>query len=340
MATVNGFDKTAFFMGTVGAEHPAELVRTAVSAFTGGEGGVIRPTDLRVTQTDVPSGRLRVAPGGVVIPNNVPGVASESYVGRAPRESFLDVGLNGSGTRTDLIGVRIKDPEYGDFPGPATEEGAISWEFIEPFVFSNVNAAQLAAAREGRQVPGIDYPVYWLNYLVIPPNTGTFTNAMLYPLRRLVQPQTKLVRLMSNPTPEVAMNNELGAIWPDFRPMLRVPVWAVKAWVITTISSVGQRGGAAQGQLTTVLGGSVGAGATGLRANDIGYDLDAPATGGSRHTLVVGGGFPDVRSLAGKDVYLQTEARKLEAANNPGYLVTVSGTQVIYDVYFEQEIVD
>lgn len=331
MATVNGFDKTAFFMGTVGAEHPAELVRTAVSSFTGGAAGVVRPDDLRVSATDIPSGKVRIGPGAVVIPNTIAGVQSESYVGRAPVESLLDIPENvTANARIDLIGVRIKDPEYGDFPSPPSEEAARDWEYIDPFLFPNASPAQLAAVQEGDSIT--DFPVYWLASLNLPDSTGTVENDMLASLRDLVQPHFVSDVKIAGPTPEAPMNNEGGAVWPDYRPDIKVPVWATRASVIATLSSIGHRDGPAMGYLTAVLGAH--------RASNILYDLELNPSAGQRHTLVVGGDWPDIRDIAGKTVKLQLEARKLNASTNPGYLVTVDGTQVIFDIHFYEDIVD
>ena len=125
-----------------------------------------------------------------------------------------------------------------------------------------------------------------------------------------------------------------GTVWPDFEPTIRVPSWATGASVIATLSSIGQRDGAAQGQLTAVLNGTASGGVSGFRAADILYDLDAPAAGGSRHTLVVGGKWSDIRSIAGLTTTIRLEGKRINTASNPGYLVTVDGTQVIFDLIF------
>lgn len=329
----NGFDKTAFFMGTVGAEHPAELVRTANHAFSGGGRGVIAPLDLRVTQTNVPSSSLRMAPGAVIIGNTTPGAQSESYVGRAPRESIIGpIGENGSGTRTDLIGVRIKDPEYGGFPSPPTEADAVDWEFIEPYVHSNASPDEVAMAREDRNF--LPFPIEWTNILTIPPNTGTFTNEMLTNLRRLAQPAFKQEVFATGFGAENALigaDADLGKVWPDWRPTVRVPWWATRATLQADLSSVGLRDGAAQGLMTACLGTH--------RAANIGFDEDAPQLGGSRRTYKVTGIFNNITDIAGRVVDVRLEARKLLHAQNPGYLVIVEGTQVTFTLNFYQDII-
>lgn len=324
----SGLDPTAWFIQAA-RDHPPELLRTAAYVWTGGAEGIVAPGDLRVSALDAAGGQVRISPGAAVVRNRHPEARSESYVIRAPGFCYVDIPATTS-PRVDLIGLRIDDPQYEGVNGPDNETEAETWRFTRPFRVHNVSGANLALAQRGQLDLG--FPHYFPAYVQLPANTGiganAVTNAMIGSLRELAQPRSKPVIEIGQPTPEDALTgglSELGRPWPDYRPDIRVPTWATNATTIVTLSSIGQRVGAAQGYFTAVLGG--------LRATNIGFDLDAPATGGSRHTLVVAGGF-DVRSLAGRTVQIQTEARKLLAAENPGHLVTVAGTQVIYNVIF------
>ncbi len=332
------WDTTPWFVGG-GAQHSPEVARLLAYAATGGTEGIVTPGDLKVVPTDVPSSSVRVLAGAGLILSRAAGGSQQTYVARNVSEDVRTVTATGSGSgRNDLVIARIEDPYMAGEPWADPSDPKVG-----PYVFTrivpNVAASVVAnheSARAYLAAQGISgIP---LAALILPSNTSTITAGMIRDLRKLALPRSSREVFMSAPSPESAMENTSGAVWPDFRPIVTVPTWATAAYVICTLSSVGQRGGAAQGYFTAVLGGGLN-GITGFRASNIGYDLDAPAAGGSRHTLVVGGGFTDVRSIAGKDVYVQTEARKINAAENPGYLVTVDGTQVLYDVQFYERAV-
>lgn len=329
---VNGFNKTAFAMGTVGAEHPAELVRTANHAFSNGGRGVVEPLDLWVSQLPIATGKVRMNPGAVIIGNTTPMVQSESYIGRAPGESIITVPFNGSGTRYDLIGVRIKDPEYGSFPSPPNEVEARTWEYIEPFHLVNATAAQIQAAREDR--PFLTFPVEWTTLVTLPPNTGTITRELLTDLRKLAQPKSYIDLIgtgFSDRQSLIGPDADAGKVWPEYRPLLKVPYWTTQGWVAAQLNSVGQQNAATQGYLTCVLGG--------LRAQNVVYDEDAPQVGGSRRYYTVFGRWDNLTSLAGKTVELRLEGRKINHTQNPGYLeVLPFTTQLSFQYGFKQDI--
>lgn len=336
MADVNGFLRVPWFTAG-GAEHSPELLRSVAYANSGGNEGVVAPGDCRVTQTDTASGQLKISRGTVYIRNRSSGAYNQFYVATAYTDTFIDVPLNGSGIRTDLIGVRIYDPQYPGSPQPPDAASAANWEYVKPYRLSNASPAQVQAAKEGSLDLG--FPAYFFAALVIPANTGTFTNGMLTNLRELAVPLQHTVIEMSGPTAEDALNgasSELGRIWPDYHPLVKVPRWATGVAVEATLSSIGQRVGGAQGLLTVVLAGGPGGN---LRAQNIGFDLDPPAVGGSRSTLTVFGGFGDISHLQGKTITVQLEGRKTNAQIDTGYLVTVPGTQVGYKLTFFNRIV-
>lgn len=328
MADQSGFDPVPWFVGG-GAEHQAEIFRTVLHIAVGGGEGVVAPTDCKVTARDPSTNQVRIAPGAVVATNRETGARSESYGGRAPLESLIDIPpASGSGARTDLIVARVEDPQYGEWPSPPSAEAAADWPYIVPRRIPSVSAATLEAARRGKL--NLGYPATPLAAVKMPAGAVRVENEYVEDLRRLARPRTHNERRMSQPTPEVVMDNLLGTTWPDYAPTIEVPAWATGAYVIATLSSIGQRGGPAQGYLTVLLGNK--------RADNIVYDLDAPVTGGSRHTLVVGGGWSDIRTLAGAVQSLHLEARKLFPELSNGNLVTVEGTQVIYDVQFYETV--
>lgn len=318
------FDPVPWFVGG-GAQHSPEVARLLAYASLGGAEGVVSPGDCRVAPLDTPTSKVRVLVGAIIALNRAAGGAQQSYVARNPTETVVDIAATGSGSgRSDLIVARIEDSHM---PGEPWQDPADVT--VGPYVFvrviSNVNAAttKMPSGQTGVVLARVD----------IPANTTVITAAMIKDLRSLARPRSERQNFVGSPTPGVTMQNLQGAVWPDYRPIVSVPNWATEAYVTATLSSIGQRVGPAQGIMTTVLGGGLN-GITGYRAINIGYDLDAPVTQGSRHTLVVGGAFTDVRGIAGKDVYVQMEAQQQNPGPNNGYLITVAGTQVLWDVQF------
>ena len=332
------WDATPWFVGG-GAEHSPEVARLLAYAAVGDASGIVSPGDLKVSALAVSGSSIRVLAGACLVPNRAAGGSQQTYVGRNPSEDVKGVTATGSGSsRNDLVVARVEDPFMPGEPWSDPVDPKVG-PYIFTRILSNVPSSAVAtpeAAEAYLAAQGMS--AIPLAGLILPSNTATITQAMVRDLRKLARPRSQRDLFLGAPTAEVAMNNELGAVWPDFRPIVNVPSWATHAYVTATLSSIGQRGGPAQGFLTAVLGGGLN-GITGFRANNIGYDLDAPATGGSRHTLMVAGAFTDIRSIAGKSVYVQLEARKILASENPGYLVTVTGTQVLFDVQFFERTV-
>ena len=332
------WDPVPFFVGG-GATHSPEVARLVAYASTGAAEGIVSPGDLKVVPLSVPGSSVRVLAGAGLIPNRAAGGTQQTYAARNVSEDVKGVTATGSGSgRNDMVIARVEDPFMPGEPWADPSDPTVG-PYVFTRILTNVPASAVASPEAAAAyLASQGHSAIPLAGLILPSNTSTITTGMIRDLRKLARPRTQREIFMSNPTPEVAMNNELGTLWPDYRPTVTVPSWATEAYVIATLSSVGQRGGAAQGLFTAVLGGGLN-GITGFRANNITYDLDAPVTGGSRHTLVVGGGFPDVRSIAGQTVYVQLEARKINSSLNPGYLVTVDGTQVLFDIqFFERRV--
>lgn len=326
-----GMDKVAWFLQAA-RDHPPELLRTLSYLAVAGNEGIAAPTDLRVQQMDTATGRVRISPGACAVLNRHPEARSEMYVSRAPGYSYLDIPANGTGTRTDLVGVRVDDPQYAGVDGPANETEAETWRFARPFLLSNASSGQVTAAQRGQLDLG--FPVYWLAYIVIPSNTSAITSAMIKDLRQMAVPLQHAVVEGNGPTPNVGLTSTAGVVWPDFEPTVRVPSWATMAACEATINSVGQTNDPTQGYLTVVLNGNSSGGVSGYRAADIFFDEDAPQVGGSRRTYIVYGGWSDIRDIAGLTTTVRLEGRRVNTGTNPGNLVTVDGTQVTFKLWF------
>lgn len=321
MASTSGFEAVPWAVD--GTKASADIARLLAYAATQGGEGIIDALDCKVSATaGQATNQVHIAPGALVIRNRSANAFAQSYVARATTATHLDVAPTGSSGRSDLVVVRIKDPQFPPYSGQTVAVPTV------PEIIPGVPAGTTSAASLG-----LNQSVYAVARLDIPPNTTNITAGMIKETRQLAQSRTHRGIEQANPTPEQALNSTAGRIWPDFRPQFYIPEWATGAVATATLSSIGLRYGSTQGFLTLVLNGPA-QGVGGFRANDIGYDLDAPSQGGSRHTLIVAGGWNDIRSIAGSWREIRLEARSTNTPEDTGDLWTVAGTQLQFDVEF------
>jgi hypothetical protein len=298
-----------------GAATP-EDARAALHKATAGNRGVALPGDLKVTALPVAGTSVRVAPGGASLPSRYPGGAGESYGTLMKASEDVPVPATGSGAgAVRYLIQRITDPQFEGQPpaDPITHR-------YDSFVWVD-------------SITNLTYPYVELARLDQPPSTATITNGMLTDIRKLAQPRMKQDTLMGGPTADQAMTASGGAQWPDYRPTILVPDWATDVSIVATIASAGYMAGSVNGILAATLGT---AGPTQFRSANTIYDLDIAVNDGQRQTLIVGGKGKIDQALRGTTQTLGLEASRLAGS---GYLITRTGTHVIYQVTFTEESV-
>lgn len=226
----NGFEGTPWMTGG-GAKHSANLGRVLAYAATTGAEGVVASGDCKVVPSSSPDGMVHVGTGALVIPNRYGTALSESYIARAPLVSDLAVASTGSSKRSDLVVVRIKDPQYG---GQSTPPDPVTAQYSFPEIISGVSesvtdAAQVAAL--------LNHPAYALARIDIPANTSAIDAGMIKDLRKIAQPRSE-TRSYGGPTGLAAAAlftpaNTYGqgdlfdtAPLPNVQPLIDVPKWA------------------------------------------------------------------------------------------------------------------
>ena len=299
-----------------GAKFTADSARAETFKNTSGGRGVTLPGDMKVTALPTPGAFVRVASGGATFPAGYTAAPGQSYGTYMGTSQDVAVTATGSGSAvTKYLIQRVTDPQY-EGSAPADPVNAV----YDSFAWVST-------------LTGLNYPYVPLVKLVQPASTATITNAMLTDIRRLARPRRERVVRMSGPTPEQSPW-PTGDIWPNYRPTVFVPEWATHISMVVHLASVGHRDGDVEGQITATIG--YPAGALQLRAANAGYDLDLPTGAGERNTFVIGGAGPIPTALRGTDQVLGTEANKTAGA---GKLVTVTGTQVIFDVEFYEDVI-
>lgn len=307
MADTNGFAGTAWSID--GAEHPASLLRLAAYAFSSGAEGIIGPDDLKVQELDIPSSQIRMNAGAAEFLNRSLGSGKQTYIVQAPGESRLDVAPNNSTTTTryDLVCVRVEDPEFAlpaGVTGPPTEEDAVNWQYVRPFIRQNVPAS----TRRWSQL-NETYSAYAVALLVIPPQTGTITDDMIIDLRRVARPQREPYQFDAVPT---AAQDLVSAPWNPWATaadrQVPVPTWATKAIIRADLGGVRVAAGSIWGKLRARLGAATDPATVITR--EVGYDETVPAgTGSDRKSYMLGSTVDVPAALRGQTVYFGIEGK-------------------------------
>lgn len=309
-------DTVPWFIGG-GAEHSPAIARQLAYAATSGATGINGSADLRVTSLPTPTDKVRIMPGGGVMLNRYPGGGQQSYTVRNPSATDVDVPATGSSSgATRYLIIRVDDPEFGG----QTPSNVRTGPYVRPVLVSSlVNLA---------------YPYLPLAKIVMPANTATITQGMITDMREMANPRRISQVFMGAPVVNQRPTT-VGGIWPSYRPSVDVPEWASYVSIIATITSIGHLGGNTEGQLTATLGNGGPNSSTQVRAANHGYDVDVAPGAGVRHTFVVGGKAKVPAALRGTSQPVGMEA--IQQGTGAGYLFTVKGSNVIYQVTFTEE---
>jgi hypothetical protein len=210
-----------------GAQHSADLARALAFAATSGAEGVVLPDSLKVAAFATAGGGVDVGPGAGLLLNRSPGAAEQTYVVRNASTTSVAIAPTGTGGgRSDLVIVRVKDPQYPPWPAPADPATA---QYTEIFVVQGVPAGTTKASSLN-----LGYPAIALARVDLPASTTNVTNAMIVDVRKVAQPRRE--RMMMTAYPPV--KDTLGAgsgpgfhNWPTHSWNIDIPDWATIAVV-------------------------------------------------------------------------------------------------------------
>ena len=202
-----------------GVYHSAAVARTATYAATSGAQGVVRPTDLKVTANG--SFNVTVAGGAAVIVSTYAGAAGQSYVAQNVANATVEVPAPGGGARTDLVIIRIDDPEYG---------GQGTGDFARLELVQGVGAKATTAP--------VSYPHVVLARLNVPAGSGGVTAGMVTDLRTVAVPLEETGLVVSTPRDQMPF----GAAGTSYKAVTwtsaKVPDWASEAIVEIAMNGV------------------------------------------------------------------------------------------------------
>ncbi|MFB6604221.1 hypothetical protein ACFCXR_15320 [Streptomyces noursei] len=295
-----------------GADHSARAMRLMIRDLARGRQGVAESEDLKVRPLEAPGPGVRVGDGSALIHGARPwqGAYTQSNIG----DTVVNIEPTGPFARTDLIVLRIEDPEWEGDRDPRTQE-------IGYFHVARGVAADASALPEG--MTGLA-----LARVALPRNTASITAEMITDLRQIANPRTERILRTVHPTKaeEVPGKHGQWAAWPQEAAWdLDVPPWATTATVVVTLSGLRAEAGSVYAELRTRLGERA--------ANPTVVDDDGTTTRRSAATLADTLAVPP--DYRGTRQHLAVEINQNDKYGD-GKLTVAKGTTVTLDVAFTE----
>lgn len=274
MANTNGFEGVPWMIGG-GARHSADVGRLLAYLATAGGEGVVAPTDWKVTAS-LPSAnsQVHVGPGAGGIVNRSAGVASQSYGARALSVSDLDIAPTGGSPRSDLVVVRMKDPQFAPWVAydPVTQLTQVQ---NGPYAFPEIISGVSASTTDARSL-GLPHSMYAVARIDMPASTTNVQTAYIKDLRKLILPKRDEDILVSIQPPNdqrVTATSFARWITPASFPVA-IPEWATHYLAELDVTNIIHVGPNVFGNLGLFLNGT-------LVANSP-YASEAPAATSQR----------------------------------------------------------
>ncbi|WP_328434847.1 hypothetical protein [Streptomyces sp. NBC_00425] len=301
-------------MLTHGGTHPARAFRMMVRDLASGNQGVTEGNDLKVRQWTTPGAGVRVGDGSAVVTGAAWGQGS--YTQYNVGDAIVPIAPTGSSVRSDLICLRVEDPEYEGNRDPAADD-------IGYFhVVSGVSATAKVVPSGMTAIP--------LARLDIPANTATITNAMVTDLRRIANPRRERTLYTAYPSAlnRLTAQNGQWYNWPAAaRWKVPIPSWATSAKLLVTLAGLRLSESDVFANMQTSLGTDTGQ--TTAIDDDQGANI-------RRNTVVLADTITLSAALRGttQDLFVRTQPSKSEWGN----LGVDAATSLIADVEFTEGV--
>ncbi|TKR27129.1 hypothetical protein FA014_01870 [Cellulomonas hominis] len=304
-----------------GVDVPAATARAVAHVAIGGAAGVIEPGGLKVEPLAVPGDRVRVMPGAAAIANRYPQGSLQSYAihERVQREVAI-ASTGSSGSRTDMVVARVRDPEF--------EEGATPGAAFE--VIQAVPPSAIASPEAARAYcEALAFPVEPLAGVTVPASTATITAGMVTDLRALARPRSARSLRGNQVTLQQDLVSTTFVDWPSsVQPTIRIPEWATHYSIVVTVAGASAVTAASSGVIRAVLDGAP-------SPADVQYGAEGV---GVVEALIAAGG--PIRLAAGMAGTTRTLKLRAVRQTGTGALRARQGyTSVIFDVEFTEQAV-
>ncbi|WP_316521115.1 hypothetical protein [Kitasatospora brasiliensis] len=296
-----------------GGIHPARALRMMVRDLSRGSQGITEGGDLKVRSTPTPGPGVRVGNGSAIIRGATWGQGS--YTQYNSGDHLVPIAPTGGTGRTDLLVLRVEDPEYEGSRNPSSED--IGYFHVIPGV-----SATTAAPPPGMTAIA-------LARITQPPNCQTITNAMITDLRTLANPRReRRVRTIQTFKYSSIPSSPTWQDWPasaGAKVDIDIPYWATNAAVITTLHGL-RVAASVNVAFRNVLGGSPG--------SDAYLDTDAITTV-SRADITMVDHYSFRQEQRGTTQTLAVQSVRLDVSGN----VDVNNTTTLSaDVDFVEDV--
>lgn len=300
---------------TNGATHSAQQFRMLVRDLANGAEGITQGDDLKVTQRSTPGGGVLVGDGSAVVrgrANTFQGSYAACNIGAVD----VPIAATGGSARSDMVILRIEDPEYEGTLDPETDEIA----YFD--VISNVSSSATAIPDSRTAIP--------LARIDIPSSTSTITNAMITDLRSCANPRRRRSVFTQSPS---SLSTGIGSStsYSYFSTAagvnVAVPDWATKVIIKIDVSPIRYDLGNFWGRVGATYGSS-------LATQDITLD-DNQGSGARRIPAIIADTLTVPSAYRGTTQLLRVRASAMETGQ-AGRVYVDSGTTFAYDVQFEE----
>ncbi|MGW1625793.1 hypothetical protein [Streptomyces sp. NPDC002172] len=300
---------------THGGTHQARAFRMMIRDLSRGSQGVTEGDDLKVKQLSTPGAGVRVIDGSAVILGAY--TSQGAYTQYNVGDASVAVAPTGATARSDLIVLRVEDPEYEGTRDPATDEIGYF------YVVSNVSATATTSPSGMTAVP--------LARVDLPANTAVITDSMITDLRQVANPRRdrKLYTSFPSTLSTLTYSDNKWHTWPTAAKWtIPVPSWATTAKIVTTVAGLRLTRADVYAHMQQVFGT--------VQGQDTAID-DDQGSGTRRNTIVIADSVTIPASLRGtsQSLYLQTYMSKAET----GDLSVDAATSIVADIEFTEGVV-
>jgi hypothetical protein len=218
-------------IATLGAEHSAQQFRMMIKDLARDNQGVTTGSDLKVTALSTPGAGVQIGDGSAVIAGKVSPVQGY-YNAYNIGSDTVDIAATTSTGRSDMLVLRVEDPEYEGTRVPGGENP-------DPIVFFEVVPNVSSSATT---VPA-GYSAVPLARIDIPASTATITNAMIKDLRQVANPRRERILTPyyqpGGPVVEISGTSSTYKTHPNVTlATLAIPSWAATAKVVFSVNGL------------------------------------------------------------------------------------------------------
>ena len=306
-------------IATKNAEHSAQQFRMMIKDLARDNQGVTTGSDLKVSALSTPGAGVQVGDGSAVIAGKVSPVQGY-YNAYNIGADTVSIGATGGVGRSDMLVLRVEDPEYEGIRDPA-EDPIVFFEVVP-----NVSSSATTVPSGYSAIP--------LARIDIPASTATITTAMIKDLRKVANPRRERTLNPFFYSGSLTQISGTSGTWQNFPSAVTwsipIPAWAGKVKIVMTAAAVRLDDGFVFGGYTFQLG-------TKEADQPVNID-DNQGTGVRRQTLIT----CDTMSLtdtlgAPMRGTTQTLRPKMRCnAGNAGKIGADNATTFIADVEFEE----